>query len=144
MTKVLIVEDDKKIALALQLRLKSVGYKVSMEHCAKHALIAAVNDQPDVVLLDINLPDGDGISIASRMRAISKTSKTPVIFITASMQAGIKERAANLGAIAFLEKPFDSAQLIEAIEVSRYSIPAYSAKRRCDQTGKYEDVLYYE
>ena len=123
MKKVLLIEDDKKIALALRLRLQSVGYKVSVEHSAKSALNAAVNNLPDVVLLDINLPDGDGFSVASRMQEISKTSSVPVIFITASKQAGIKERAESLGAIALLRKPFDSAELIEAIEISHYSLP---------------------
>ncbi len=123
MKKVLLIEDDKKIALALRLRLQSVGYKVSVEHSANSALNAAVNNLPDVMLLDINLPDGDGFSVASRMQEISKTSSVPVIFITASKQVGIKERAESLGAIALLRKPFDSAELIEAIELSHYSRP---------------------
>ena len=128
MKRVLLIEDNENVALALQMRLKSVGYKVIVEHSAKSALNAAIKNRPDVILLDINLPDGDGFSIATRMQSISNTYATPVIFITASKQAGIRERAASLGAIAFLEKPFDSAQLIEAIELSNYSIPACSAK----------------
>ena len=129
MKKILLIEDDKKIGLALQIRLKSVGYKVAVAQKAKSALSTALNYYPDVVLMDINLHDGDGFSIATRMQANATMRSTPVIFITGSKQAGLKERAKNLGAIAFLEKPFDAAQLIEAIEVSQYSIPQCSAKR---------------
>lgn len=110
------------------MRLKSIGYKVAVEKTAQSALSMATCYHPDVVLMDINLPDGNGFDIAIRMQANSTMCSTPVIFLTASTQAGLQERATNLDAIALLKKPFNSAELIDAIEVSQYSTPKCSAK----------------
>lgn len=128
MKKILLVEDDEKVSMALSLRLNSLGYKVSLAREAQTALNKAANNSPDVILIDINLPGADGFSIASRLQKIRKTSVTPIIFITASKNIGFRERAEKLGAIAFLEKPFDTAKLIDAVELAHYSTIECSAK----------------
>ena len=71
MKKVLLIEDDKNIAIAMQMRLKSLGYKIAVEKTAQSALSVAISYHPDVVLMDINLPDGNGFDIATRMQANS-------------------------------------------------------------------------
>lgn len=128
MKKILLVEDDKKVSLAISLRLKSIGYKVSLAREAKTALNYAANNQPNVILLDINLPGADGLSIAARLQSIKQTAATPIIFITASKLVGLRDRATALGAIAFLEKPFATAELIEAVELAHYSTQMCSPK----------------
>jgi DNA-binding response OmpR family regulator len=113
---ILLVEDDKKISMALCLRLRSMGYEVDSAADAVYAMNAAVRCQPEIILLDINLPGGSGFVVADRLRASSALSATPIIFITANKDPAVRERAAGYGASAFLEKPFQSAQLAEAID----------------------------
>ena len=121
MKTVLLIEDDKKITLAIGIRLKAMGYDVASAADAVSAIAQARKSKPDVILLDINLPGGDGFLVAERLQSLLQTSATPIIFITASKQSGLKERATELGAVAFLEKPFDATELADAIEMSLYS-----------------------
>lgn len=118
MKTVLLVEDDQKVAMALGIRLKSMGYNVATARDAAMAIQAARKSRPDVVLLDINLPGGDGFVVAERLMNLVDTAVTPIIFITASKEAGLRERAMKLGAVRFLEKPFDATTLADAIEAS--------------------------
>ena len=117
MKTILIVEDDRRIALALSIRLEAHGYRVVEAHDAVDAVIAAQGERPDVVVLDINLPGGNGLMVARRLMEDPATTDTPVIFITASRQARLRERAAELSAVAFLEKPFSAADLLDAIDL---------------------------
>jgi len=121
MKTVLMVEDDAKVSLALGIRLKSMGYEVNMAADAVSAVSQARKCAPDVILIDINLPGGDGFVVAQRLKTLVQTSATPMIFITASKKAGLKERATELGAVAFLEKPFTATEMADAIEMSLYS-----------------------
>lgn len=118
MKKVLIVEDDKQISLALGIRLKSMGYTVSSACDAVTAMAQARKNDPDVVLIDIGLPGGDGFMVADRLRTNVQTSATPFIFVTASKEEGLREKAYDIGASGFFEKPFDATVLADAIEQS--------------------------
>lgn len=115
MKKVLIVEDDSSISKALEIRISSYGYLVSKASDAVFAMSEIMNRTPDVVVLDINLPGGSGLTVAERMRENSATAAVPVIFITASKRKGLRQDAEQLNAIAFLEKPFSSIDLMDAI-----------------------------
>jgi CheY-like chemotaxis protein len=129
MKTVLLVEDDLRIALALGVRLKAMGYKV---HTARDA-VAAVSQvrslAPDVVLLDISLPDGDGLEAAESILKLDESAATPVILITTSKAPGQRERAVQLGAARFLNKPFDAAQLADAIEAALFPDPDWQPQR---------------
>lgn len=118
MKKVLIIEDDKSITLALGIRLKAMGYTVESAADAVSAISQARKIEPDVILLDIGLPGGDGFIVADRLKHLHQTATTPIIFITASKQSGLRERALEMGAVRFLEKPFDATELADAIEVA--------------------------
>lgn len=118
MKTVLIVEDDKQIALALGIRLTAMGYSIVSAGDAVMAVSQARKSEPDVILLDIGLPGGDGFVVAERLKQLAKTAVTPIIFITASKQAGLRERAAKLGAVRFLEKPFKATDIADAIETA--------------------------
>lgn len=118
MKKVLIIEDDKSISLALGIRLKAMGYEVESAADAVTAISQARKVKPDVILLDIGLPGGDGFTVAERLQALNATAVTPMIFITASKQSGLRERAMEMGAVRFLEKPFDATELADAIETA--------------------------
>ena len=116
MKKVLMVEDDKELTLALGMRLKAMGYEMHSAADAVSAVSVARQAKPDVVLIDYNLPGGSGFMVAERLRTLLQTSATPFVIITASKEAGLREKALELGASAFLEKPFDATRLADAIE----------------------------
>lgn len=114
--KILLVEDNEKLSMAVGIRLKANGFTFATCSDAISAVSKAVSFEPDLTMLDINLPGGDGFLVAERLLQIDTMVNTPFIFITASKKAGLREKAMGLGAIGFLEKPFDSAQLMEMIE----------------------------
>jgi CheY-like chemotaxis protein len=116
MKTVLLVEDNAKLALAFGVRLKSMGYEVHLAADAVTAVAEALKKKPDVVLLDISLPGGDGFLVAERLSKLVSAGATPIIFITASKRPDLRERAQRLGAAAFLEKPFEATTLADAIE----------------------------
>ena len=115
-SKILLVEDDVMIAKALSIRLKASGYQVVTAADAVGATALAVKESPDLMILDISLPGGDGFLVAQRVQKLSATMGIPFVFITASRQPGLREKALSLGAQAFFEKPYDTAELLEAIE----------------------------
>ena len=116
MKKVLIVEDDKKISMALTIRLKSKGYEVLTAFDALSGVSVAVKNRPDMILLDVMMPAGGGFSVAERLRALAQTAMTPIIFLTASKRPGLEEKAEELSAVAFFEKPYDAESLLKTID----------------------------
>jgi CheY-like chemotaxis protein len=82
----------------------------------------AVKDPPDLVLLDISLPAGDGFTVAERIQSLIPRA-TPVIFITASKRPGLRERAKELGAAAFFQKPYEADDLLGAVQLALVAPP---------------------
>src|ERR1700722_12458292 len=118
MKRVLLVDDDNVVLLHTGVRLKSMGYTVYTAKDAINAVAAVRKNDPDVVVLDISLPAGDGFVVAERLQNLSGSAATPIIFITASENPVLRERAMKLGAVGFLKKPFDATSLADAIEMA--------------------------
>ena len=116
MKTVLLVDDDDTFLLAIGVRLKSMRYTVCTAKDAVNAISAVRKNNPDVVVLDVSLPAGDGFLVAERLRNLIVFATTPIIFVTASEKAELRERAMKLGAVEFLQKPFDATTLADAIE----------------------------
>jgi DNA-binding response OmpR family regulator len=114
MKRILIIEDDRKIATALALRLKSAGYESTAACDALTGLSAAVKNPPDLVLLDICLPVGNGFTLSERIQTLLPTP-TPIIFITASKRPGFRQKANELRAAGYFEKPYEADELLAAI-----------------------------
>ncbi len=114
--KVLVVEDDKKISTALAVRLRAAGYEVVAAYDAVLAVTIAVKHRPDLILLDISMPGGDGFAVAEKVQNLASTVGVPMIFLTASKQPGLREKAMELGAVGFFEKPYEAADLLAAIQ----------------------------
>ena len=118
MKSVLLVDDDNTILLGTGVRLKAMGYRVYTAKDAVSAISAVRKNEPDVVVLDISLPAGDGFLVADRLQNMVGSAATPIIFMTASENPGLRERATKLGAVGFLKKPFDATSLADAIEMA--------------------------
>jgi CheY-like chemotaxis protein len=116
MKTVLLIDDDDVFLLTIGVRLKAMGYTVYVAKDAVNAISAVRKNNPDVIVLDVGLPAGDGFIVAERLKNLISTAATPIIFITASVKPGLRERAMKLGAVEFLNKPFDATTLADAIE----------------------------
>lgn len=113
--KVLLVEDDENIARALGIRLKHQGYLTTVAPDAMTAVELAVKTEPDLAVLDISLPAGNGFTVAERIQSLLP-KETPLIFLTASKQPGLREKARALGAAAFFQKPYDAGEVLDAVQ----------------------------
>jgi DNA-binding response OmpR family regulator len=113
--KVLIIEDDEHIASALSIRMGAAGYQTTVAGDAISGLRCAVKSKPDIVILDISLPAGDGFSVAERIQA-NIPDPVRIIFLTASKRLDFRERAQQLGAVGFFEKPYEPEVLMSAVQ----------------------------
>jgi CheY-like chemotaxis protein len=116
MKTVLLVDDDNTILLGTGVRLKGMGYTVYTAKDAVSAISVVRKCEPDVVVLDISIPAGDGFLVAERLQNLVGSAATPIIFMTASDNPALRERAMKLGAVGFLKKPFDATSLADTIE----------------------------
>ena len=115
MKKILLLEDDKKIAKALGIRLRAAGYDVWIEHDGLEGIKAALEYQPDLILSDIWMPGEAGFNVAERLKAHG-IENVPFIFITASRKKNLWRLAQEVGAAAFFEKPYSAEKLLAAID----------------------------
>jgi DNA-binding response OmpR family regulator len=113
--KILIVDDDRDLLLALGVRLRKSGYAVVSAMDGVSAIATARQEAPDLVLLDLGLPAGDGFVVLERIRSLIPLAATPVIVLSARDAASNKDRALKLGAAKFLQKPPDNEELLDAI-----------------------------
>ena len=111
---VLIIEDERCVAQALTIRLRAHGYDVHWAPDGASGL-AAMELHPDVILLDIRMPEMDGFEVNRRLRARPEFSGTPVIFLSANVQESARQAALAAGAHAFLTKPYESKDVLAAI-----------------------------
>jgi two-component system KDP operon response regulator KdpE len=111
--KVLVVEDDNSIATLTRLQLESKGYQVTIAHTGGDGLRLAYSWQPDLVILDIMMPDMDGWTVCQRLREMSDV---PIMFVTAVGQERNIVRGLQLGADDYIVKPFSTKELQARIE----------------------------
>lgn len=114
--KILVVEDERSCLRIMTAELQANGYKVVSALDAVGAVMMAVQEKPDLILLDIGLPAGSGIVVMERIAAISNIAATPIIIVTASDSEKTKKQAFEKGAAAYFQKPYDLDELLEAIQ----------------------------
>jgi DNA-binding response OmpR family regulator len=114
--KILIIEDDVDLQRGLNVRLRANNYDTAFASDAVMALSIAKKEMPDLILLDLGLPGGDGFLVLDRMRSIASLACTPVIVVSARDPAANEERALKAGAEAFFQKPVDNQELMKAIQ----------------------------
>jgi two-component system KDP operon response regulator KdpE len=113
--KILIVEDDADVRLGLHVRLKANHYDTFFAGDALSAMAEARKHEPDLILLDLGLPAGDGFVVMDRLKAFPALAIIPVIVVSGRSGEANRERAVKAGAKAFLEKPVDNAELLAVI-----------------------------
>lgn len=121
---ILIVDDDENLVKALALKLRSAGYTVLVGLDGMQALMQAQRKDPDLILMDVTMPAGDGLSVLDKLHHSIRTRQIPVIMMSAASGDNLEEDAKQMGAIGFLHKPFDADKLIKAIDIEMGAQPA--------------------
>jgi DNA-binding response OmpR family regulator len=110
-SKILIIEDDRDLAEMLNAYLRVQGYEVVISNWGEEGIRAAQTARPDLLILDIRLPDIDGFEVARRLRADRKTSEIPIIFLTEKRERTDRLVGLELGADDYITKPFDMQEM---------------------------------
>jgi len=113
---ILIVEDDKDISLALSVRLISHGYTTLTAPDAASAIQLAAMKKPDLILLDLGLPDSNGFIVMDVVSELKFSARVPIIVVSARPAEVYKEPALLAGAKDYFQKPFDNEALMTAIQ----------------------------
>jgi len=117
-TKIMIVDDDPELRLALKLRLRANHYD-TVSACDGYSAIAlAQKERPNLILLDLGLPAGDGYVVLKRLQDSDSLSDIPVIVLTARDPQANEDRSLQAGAAAFFQKPVDNHELLEVIQAT--------------------------
>jgi len=116
MKKILVVDDDPDVRLSLHVRLKANGYDVHFAVDGTSSIAEARKQMPDLILLDLGLPAGDGFTVLERLKASDTLSLIPVIVLTGRDRVASKGRSLRAGAGAFLQKPVSNTQLLSVIQ----------------------------
>lgn len=122
--KILVVDDEVNLLGVMKTNLEIEGYEVVTEMSGETGLVSAVVEQPDVIILDIMMPDVDGWEICQRLRADRRTKYIPIIMLTALDETQHVVKGFEVGADDYLAKPFDNAELFARIK----SVLAKAAK----------------
>lgn len=118
MTKVLLVEDHEELWEFLSRRLRRRGFDVVLAHDGQQALDQAADEEPDIILLDMNLPVLDGWTVAARLKADAATAGIPIIAVTAHAMAGGRNKAMAAGCDDYHPKPVDFPLLLTQIDTA--------------------------
>ena len=113
--KILVVDDEPEIVQAVAMRLKANGYDVITARDGMQATSMAINQNPDLIILDIGMPAGDGHKVAQRLRETAMV-RIPIIFLTAHTDKHDYERAFEQGVEKYMTKPFHAEDLIAAVD----------------------------
>ena len=104
--KILIVDDEPVVVTLLKMRVASHGFLVETAHDGASGIEKAMTWKPDIILLDIAMPDIDGYETCRRLKALKETAHIPVIFFTAMQETHLEVLAQKVGAARVVQKPF--------------------------------------
>ena len=117
MKNVLIVEDDPEIVQLLEIHLKDLGCSTFSAQSGDLGLRMAVENEPDLVILDVMLPGKSGFDILQEIRGDGELGQIPVLMLTARGQEKDREMAQRAGASAYMTKPFSNAEVLDAVRL---------------------------
>lgn len=126
--KILVVDDDPDLLRAMRLRLRANDYDITTASDGYMAIATAQKERPDLILLDVGLPAGDGFVVLERLQQSDALSAIPVIVVSARDPQNNEERALKAGAAAYFQKPADNEELLNVIRVSLPQTSASGAR----------------
>ena len=122
---IVIIDDDRALAQLAALWVKSAGFSSVIAYDGRSGLAAIVQHRPDLVLLDIRMPEMDGFEVNRQIRQTPDLAEIPVIFLSAHAQETTRQESLASGGRRFLPKPYESKSLIAAIRaVLKDGVPA--------------------
>lgn len=113
--KILLADDEKDLVFLIKTRLESQGFEVITAYDGIETLQKARSEHPDLVILDVMMPAGDGFKICQKLKIDQETSSIPVIFLTAKTLDKDERQGLGLGAEYYIKKPFEAGDLIAVI-----------------------------
>ena len=113
--RILVVDDEWKIRQIVVHLLKQSGYETHDTGESVNAATLAAEVRPDLVILDISMPNKDGFTVAREIRDNEATKKTPIMFMTARDEADLVDKAYDLGAVGYVEKPFSNETYLQVV-----------------------------
>ena len=116
--KLLIVEDETEARQLLDYNFNAAGFEVVLADCGNAALRLAARHRPDVILLDIMLPDMDGFTVCRRLRTQAATAQTPVVVLSAHSGFSVQAAGVEAGARRCLSKSTDLTRIIAAVRLT--------------------------
>jgi diguanylate cyclase (GGDEF)-like protein len=117
MANILIVDDSKLIAHVAKTMLTKQGHEVALAQDGKAGLEAAKSGQPDIILLDLIMPVMDGYEVCEHLKADEATQEIPIIMVTSKAETADKVKGLEMGALDYVTKPFDEAELIARVNI---------------------------
>ena len=114
--KILIVDDNEDVSRGLRILFRAHDYTTVVAGDAVTAISQAKSEKPDLIVLDLGLPAGDGYLVMERLGNIDELAAIPVIVFTAREEEFHRERALEAGAKAFFQKPVDHAELLASVQ----------------------------
>jgi len=116
MKRVLVVEDNENNMKLITLVLEKHGYEPIKAFTGEEAVEKAIAERPEIILMDIQLPDINGTEAVQRIRMVDDMQEIPIIAITSYAMAGDREKMLELGCTGYFEKPIDPMTIVEDIE----------------------------
>ena len=135
--KILIVEDNEDSLEILGLRVTAIGYQVIKARNSKEAIAFAEAEGPDLIFMDMELPDTDGIKTTATLKQNPKTSHIPVVALTAWMCELWREKALKVGIVSYLLKPVSPQTLKQTIEKFTNGSPSPADNRPLEFSSPY-------
>ncbi len=115
--KILVIDDESEITQIIEAFLDNAGYEVATENSSIMGIERAKEFKPDLVLLDIMMPNMDGYEICEELKKTSATASTPVIFLTGKDSRDDRGKSFQVGGDMFVKKPFSCERLLEIINI---------------------------
>jgi len=139
MSKILVVDDEKAIVDILKFHLNKSGYEVLEAYDGAQALEIAAAERPDLVLLDIMIPEYNGFEVCNRLRT---KMTTPIIMLTAREEVTDKILGLSLGADDYISKPFNVRELLARVDANIRRVAVYES--RSEDQAALDDVLTFD
>ena len=114
--KILIVEDNEQNLYLVTFLLKQNGYHVTTARSGLEAIDKTIAEKPDLILMDIQLPEMNGYEATKKIKNIAEINHIPIVAVTSYAMAGDREKAMAIGCVDYIEKPFDPDSFVSEIE----------------------------